>query len=301
MLSKMDWCDVVDHVEKKLKFGAKFKEWMLSRESVGYHFDYLLWGRAYAISRELEKDNDHISVIAGMEGSGKSTMATQLCSVVSPNFQIKNICFELPNFLKQLRDAKAGDSFQLDEGAMFLFSREAMSRDNRITTKLLTVIRQKNLHICVCIPNFFIIDSYVRDHRVKTLLQVKSRGLYKGHIGTAIKLVSKYGAKNKNVFEAKIPNGSYWDGRFNKTFPLNIDMDEYRKYKAKHLDSFLKDITKSYGGEPRFVPLKEVKHLFTKKGSSLYDWLKSGEIKAEKMGGSWVIDRKSLEKYGFFG
>ena len=79
--------------------------------------------------------------------------------------------------------------FVLDEGNLFLFSRESMSDSNRNMVKLFALMRQRNACIILNVPNFFTVDSYVRDHRVGTLNYLHARGKYQCFVRKAIKII----------------------------------------------------------------------------------------------------------------
>jgi len=158
----------------------------------------------YMIQDQLTKNRDWVSVVDGQEGEGKTTFAVNYCAWISPTFTLDNVCFGYNSFLLNLKDSKPGDSIQADEGANFLFSREAMNSDTRDSIKVFTQVRYKRNHIAVLIPNFHILDSYLREHRVKSLIHIISRGNYKAIINQlAIKRVSDLGRKTKQVDKSK--------------------------------------------------------------------------------------------------
>ena len=61
-----------------------FLKWFMRRQRVGWRFDHMLTFRAYMIWRELNRQGDHMTVVVGREGQGKSTLGAQLNSWVSP-------------------------------------------------------------------------------------------------------------------------------------------------------------------------------------------------------------------------
>ena len=199
---KMTWEELVERTISKIDrykpagFNKKhFKKWMMKRKGRGYLFDYLLIWKCYNISKSLADDYDHFMIIAGKEGTGKSTLAIQICSWIDLSFNPKRICFNIRQFLKELAERKPAQAIQIDEAGLDLFSREAMNYMNRLLIKTFMIIRQRRLFVCLCLPNFHILDSYVRDHRVNTLLQIKQRGYYMGFLETAIKTISKDGSR----------------------------------------------------------------------------------------------------------
>ena len=67
----------------------------------------------------------------------------QIMAVIDPTFHSNRIMYEALNFIEYLKTCKAGQAVQLDEGNIFLFSRQAMSASNVNIVKLFTMVRQK--------------------------------------------------------------------------------------------------------------------------------------------------------------
>lgn len=298
--NQMTWEEIVNHVAEKVNGDNKFKKWMLTKENVGYLADYHLWKRAYLVQKALSEDYDHFTVITGKEGLGKSFLASIYCSMVSNSFCLNNICFELRAGVEQIRDAKKGDSVLLDEGAMFLFSRESMSDANRIMMKLFTLIRQRNIHLCICIPNFYIIDSYIRDHRVDTMLNIIRRGGYNGFNKSAINIISKEGKDTKNIYKANIPSGTSWKGYWRNKFPTinNLNLEAYKEHKRSHLESFFDEIIKqvdsSSNGTTDYITIPEFARKFGLKQDTVRSHIKKGIIKAHQLGQKYLIKKTDV-------
>jgi len=304
VINESNWSEWVEHaaVMTGNERNRDFKQWLESKKHFGRLFDYNLYARAYVIQNRLKDDYDHITVICGYEGEGKSTLARLYCAIISPTLNARSVCYELKDFQKVLKDAKPGDSIIPDEGAIFLFSREAMNIGNRLMTKLLTIVRQKRIHICICIPNFFLIDSYVRNHRTGTLIYVKKRGHYKAFTGKAIQIVSKEGAKTKQIEGIKVPNGTFWEGDFCAKFIEINDLNQqtYDQQKEEHLNRFINEIgafcASSEDIEAKYVSMQEACKLMQLTRHTLYKLLESGEIPGKKFGSKWFIEKDFIAK-----
>src|SRR3989338_6722868 len=181
MREEMTWNERVAHIILKSKNNKHgFKDWLLSKEYMkGQYFDYFMYSRLFNIYKSLtQEDRDHFIVVSGKEGSGKSTLALQIASVLDPKFNLNNVFFKINAFVAALRTAQIGDTFVLDEGNLFIFSRESMKDENKLMLKLFAIMRQKRLCIIINVPNFFTLDTYVRDHRADMLVYVHQRGKY---------------------------------------------------------------------------------------------------------------------------
>lgn len=219
----------------------KFIEWMRSKEGLGYLFDYYLWNHCYAITIKLSQNFDWFWVISGGERLGKTTMGSQVCAVISPTFKKENICYTIRDIIMQSRNSQKGDSILIDEGALVLFAKDSQSEGNKKLEKLFTTFGMKNLNIVICIPNFFLLSTYIRDHRVKTLIAITDRGKYHGFVRDAITKISKEGYAKKQVIGVRVPDGTTWRGYFNNQFPVinDLNLDEYEKWKEKNINDMM--------------------------------------------------------------
>ena len=294
------WPEIVELILKKTKCenDYRFKSWLMKKEHIGYHFDYFLWLHAYGIYKKINgKDNDHFTCISGVEGCGKSVLALLLSSTVSPTFSMKHICFSIQDFFDIVNTAEKGDTILLDEGAVFLFSREATSKDNRKVVKSFNLMRQLNLHILVCIPNYMNMDTYIREHRADTLLQIrKSRDTYKGIKKDGVDVVNQCIKKVKGVTSVKLPSGSFWNGYWTKKYPEINDISEekYSEKKRKHLDMFLdllkKDAKLDEDKQMNWVKISEFQKLVPIGSEAIIRNIQKGEIPGRKIGTMWYVN-----------
>jgi len=244
LTKEFTWEEVIEKVttqisRRKHNFNRnKFIEWYKNKEYVGKPFDPTLIYFSWKGYKRLNNDRDNITVICGLEGEGKSTLGINYCSLISPTFTFDSTCFDSEEFKRNLREAKKGDSVLADEGGVILFSREAMNRTNKQIIKILTGIRERNINLVVCVPNFFIIDSYIREHRVNLLIQIRKRGYYRGYLRDGIAIVNR-NAKHKNVLAVKLGSDKFWDGHFNKELPKDYDYISYKKKKNLNIDKSL--------------------------------------------------------------
>lgn len=300
------WPEIVELIleHSKEEDNKRFREWLFSKEFIGYHADYFLWRQAYGIQKKINtEDNDHFTVIAGIEGSGKSLLGLIMAAMVSPTFSMKHICFSISDFLKVIKEVKKGDTLMLDEGAIFLFSRESMSKDNRRVVKTFNLMRQLNLHIIVCIPNYNNMDSYIREHRVDTLLQIrKSKDTYKGITKEGIGVVNDVSKKVKDVNKVKLPYGSFWNGYWTKSYPAVNDVTEeaYRKKKREHLDQFITQLSKEVQYEEEavisMVKISEFMKVVPMSRDQIAYNIQKGLIPGRKVGSIWYIDGEYYRK-----
>jgi len=303
---RYSWAELTAKIIRESESDSpSFEKWVKSKEGLGGNFfSSLLWKRLYNIQKSVNKeDRDHFIVISGKEGSGKSTLAIQGASVLDPDFCIKKICYKPIQFIHGLKEARKGDTFELDEGNLFLFSRESMGYDNKSMVKLFAIMRQKNLVVIICVPNFFTLDSYVRDHRVDTLIQIYKRGNFHCYTGKAIKIISREGSRFKNVTGIKVPYGTFFTGSFNKQMPIINDLTDeaYRENKGEQFDEFLNELEEAAGKMETagmYLGIKDAAAMLNVSTATIYKLIWAKKLQAKQMGAKWVINKEYLQKYG---
>lgn len=282
----------------------EFKNWMLKRKVLKQnYFSSVHYARCYMIWRAIHKKNlDHFMVIEGKEGVGKSTLGAQTAAVIDLNFNKSKVCYSPLKFLRGLKTAKRGDVFLLDEGNLFLFSRNAMTDGNKDMVVLFALMRQRGVCVIICVPNFFTLDSYVREHRVATLAAICNRGNFKCiTVDRSIKTISKEGAKkSRSVFAVRVPYGTFYEAGNNSKFPVINDLNEesYLEEKAETFDEFLEELehkAMSKDGASEWVPLNEVSKYVPVSKQTLYRMVKNQKIESKQFGGKWFISRSALE------
>lgn len=142
------------------------------------YFDATLQANVDGIKKIVRTDQDFLLVVCGYEGSGKSTVADEIALEIDPGFSAKNINFTTDEFNMNLESYKKYSAVVLDEGAVALFSRNAMSRESREMVRTMTTIRSNNLIIIICIPTIMVLDSYIKAHRIRAMVRVVGRGRY---------------------------------------------------------------------------------------------------------------------------
>ena len=301
------WEEVIDKVikETKIKDSVQFRKWMREREKVGSKlFNSKMWVKCYNIWKKVHKENnDWFGVICGREGSGKSTLAIQIASVVDNDWNPSKLLYSPENLPELLRNAKKGDCLVLDEGNLFLFSREAMGGGNKLMVKLMALMRQLNIIVLVCIPNYFTIDSYLRDHRLHGVINIpKKRGRYMCYNDKYLKILSKEVAKYKDISKVRIPYDGWFDGWNSSLFPDCIDQEEYLRLKKEHFNRFLDEFDDALQAmcKPKasdWIDLPEVEKIIPLGRTKLISMAKNGELESKQFGKKWMMKREEVEKY----
>jgi hypothetical protein len=305
--NKMTWPEIVDYTYDRVKDWIKdekdFKEWLMTKEQVGYLFDHVMISKCYTIYKKLKKFDDYVIVIVGREGSGKTTLSAQISAYIDSNFDVPRMSFTSLEFIQNLRKGQPGDAVTSDEGGLMLFSRESMSLQNRSNVKTLMVVRKKSLALCICVPDYNSIDSYIRNHRTKLLIEVISRGHYKAIFGEGLKKINREIGKMKNINAITLPEGYFWHGHFRKCFPKTMDEEAYQKKKDEHIDLFLSEVENEQK-KLRDVDLTKQRLLTAQQFADqtsmdiqkLRKCIKNGIIKGVKVVNEWFVPYSELER-----
>ena len=236
---------ILNSLDKHLDNKKHFIEWFDKRKDVGYCFDINLIYQLYLLeTRYLDRSGDVVIVVCGPEGSGKSTLAMQIASWFNPSFNENNVMFTplqvIENWMANKDNPKT--VFQIDEAGSVLFSRNAMKNESVKVIQAFIKIRQWRFVNIMCIPQYKIIDSYIKDGRINLLLFIRQKGSYRGFLKPALDQLSKGPNKDKPPLTIRIRQGLWWDGRWNQRIPQNINYDNYIKLKGDDLISTLTDI-----------------------------------------------------------
>lgn len=262
------------------------QEWGFSEGSYNKLFPYL-----DLIKKRINfLDYDCFIVVTGKERRGKSTFAVKLGWYLSKKkLTLAHICMDMTEFTGALQNCKKGEVIIFDEAGTNLFSREAMTTMNRMLTKAFMVSGIKNIAIILCIPSYWSLDSYIRNHRIDLLFHIPLRGKFKAYSTRRAKQLSIIGAKWKSMSKVK-PNVY---GNFNKSWPDQELHTEYLKKEAKFKHGFIKDLRRGIEGYYSTTKFCEVTGYTI---VTVYNWIKEKKIVAKRVGKRWFIPKTEAER-----
>lgn len=120
-----------------------------------------------------EQNDDAVIIIDGAEGSGKSSLAFQLCHFLEPTWNPKErVIIDYEDWLEFYETGRRGCTYLLDEGGDLAFSRDAMSGQNKHIVRILQMARILNNIMIICCPSIHWLDKYLREHRALVYVKV---------------------------------------------------------------------------------------------------------------------------------
>ena len=182
------------------------------------------------------KDFDYVSLVCGLPGQGKSTLAQSMAKFLDPNFTLDNIAMTADEFIEKTTNLPKHSAVILDESFAGLNSRVATSKEFLKILNHIQLIRQRNLFIFLCLPNFFDLGKPIAIFRSHHLFVVY--GSVFGERGE----FAAYGRNNKRQLYVKgikyinyHAHGPNFRGKFYQQ--KAIDEKEYDKKKYAHLQA----------------------------------------------------------------
>ena len=190
------------------------------------------------LAKLIQNKFDGVGIVDGMEGSGKSELAKQMCLYHDPNFSAKDVFYSYDQFKTWLKTAKKGQAGLWDEFVMAGMSNEATSKIQKLLIKNLTMIRKKGLMIVLVIPYFFMLNKYFAKARSRYLITCYSKGLKRGYARLydyeTKKLMYTAGLKNWNYNLKKYPPQLVF--RFDSWTDELVDEEEIQRKKDEAIE-----------------------------------------------------------------
>lgn len=125
--------------------------------------------------RNVAANYDNVIAVVGAEGSGKSNLAWQICHAYDEGFDLnKQYVYGAEDFREKLREGgDLGRTFWMDEGSNIANNRDWQSTGSKDFIQILEMMRSRGWTLVFCIPAFERLDVYIREHRIRYLIECK--------------------------------------------------------------------------------------------------------------------------------
>jgi len=186
-------------------------------------------------TKHKQGHGDSIVVVCGGEQLGKSkfVLRTEWCLnqkqfYSDEKYILDNIVFDGKEYRKIMKDCEKQIAHN-DEAGTNMYSRQAMTPGNVMTNKRVMVCGFKHLLHFLCIPDFFSIDTYIKNHRVAAIVRIYKNNKFKVWV-TEKKIKEILKRKNYSVK----PSSMGWWSDSDTTPEFKQFMKLYRKKERYH-------------------------------------------------------------------
>jgi hypothetical protein len=138
------------------------------------------------VKEGITREYDYVLVVSGDTGTGKSHFGLQLAETWQQiigkkinNKLIDQVNVDREQWLKRFQNLESLDINIFDEGAYGLGSKQYMERFAKTLEMLFQVIRFKQFFTVIIVPNFFRLNKFFREDRLRGLVWISKRGSYK--------------------------------------------------------------------------------------------------------------------------
>ena len=197
------------------------------------------------IKEGLDREYDYVLVVCGDTGSSKSHFGLQLAEtwqkVIGKKVNKKligQVNVNREKWLSKFRELEGLDINIFDEGSYGLGSKQYMERFAKTLEMLFQVIRYKKLFTVIIVPNFFRLNKFFREDRLRGLVWITKRGSYKWVTReNVVKLCNLNERRFIKRMDLVVP---YHRG----TFPeyKGCLLDEYNKQKEEGVNKILDEV-----------------------------------------------------------
>jgi hypothetical protein len=186
---------------------------------------------------------DCLAIIFGIEGAGKSTIASQCAHYLDPNFNIENVVFTPEQFETAIDECKPESSIVWDEAITGANVAMYASKISISIISKLTQIRKKKLKIFLCFPYMFMLNKYFLSRCLFSIYvyakNFDDRGYYKFYNNKKSQILyflmkDRYPYYPDMAFSKIFPG---FHGRFSKEFMVNEDVYDEKKETSRVQDS----------------------------------------------------------------
>lgn len=200
------------------------------------------------LKERISNERQNVIAIIGSTGSGKSTVAVQLCLKMDPFFSFaKDYIYSIDDLVDKL-DGKHGQSSPVslfDEGSIILNSLNFSRKGDKDIVVLFDTMRSRGWTTVICTPELRNLNNRVREDHVNFLITCGGRSPVKGYSSRGFFKIHK---KAKN---SSFQNKPYWRPicyGIAQKMPPKVDR-EYQKYKKASQDRLINEIIEKQRNE----------------------------------------------------
>lgn len=138
-------------------------------ERVTYSFAYQHDGRqlVYDLFRERLRENRNLVILfSGKVGGGKSYGSLSVADYLTPSmrvgYDLNSLVYGIPEFIEKVKTLPPGEVIIMDEAGVTAGSRDTMTRDSKVLSKVIQSIRYLQHCSIFSLPNINFLDKSIR-------------------------------------------------------------------------------------------------------------------------------------------
>jgi len=246
------------------------------------HLDRILPNIRLAKYCTTQKNMDNWAMVVGYEGGGKSNFGGGLAEAylgvppfthrLEPDKPLtmdkNNWVFTPEDMLSRPYELDRGSPIIADEGATTMLADDTITKEGKEVKKLTTVLRERNLFVIICVPEWDLVQPYIRARRTQMLYRCVSRGTVLVYGKPQIQRIRK-DEKSKQLVYPPPAFKDHWQERKGALW------EQYDKMKNDYLAS--RRVPKAL----RQLHNKEVTQLLHISTGTLATWCRAGRIPYE--------------------
>lgn len=233
------------------------------------------------LNETAKRDKDNLIPIDGATGAGKSTLGLKMCIAGCPWFDMeRDILYSRDELINWVTTARPGSWALADEAVNMLFKRDFAAKAQKFLLRILDMCRDRNLTILLCIPNFWALDSHVRQGRIRLRIYVAMTG---------------------RAFMWKPDTNPFADDRWWKKYNEKVCWNWAEHYNARRTKGFMGYIEFGDMAEKYKIPYLEIKKKKKEMIKKLEEEQENAEakLKTKSVEIGKLVAFEELEKSGF--
>jgi len=307
----------------------EFIDWMLTKENLFPRLkicgDPRIYEQAFLIMKKVNDDSQeqqHLIIIGGAVGKGKTTFAAQLSALIDPTYCLERVCYLPVQFFKVIKSLKPGQVIHIDEGGNFFKALNTSTRASKVLGQYFQMNRAKRLVIIINYDDYEKMNKEIREKADTVIYKIpnpkeeapRKFRYYWWYKTNSVKDINNFYSNKK-----KLPLTHYdmrkfisFKGNNHRDYPLINDLSEdvFKSNKLKYIEMYENYMMKEFddieakskgldSGEDNkkvFIPPREVRKRYSLSDNKMKALRDANPSMCLKVGNGYRYDEEKLQK-----